>query len=238
MVFAAPSIQAAATGAPAASSSSSSLPTSSSRAARVVVVARALPAPSAPSTSGRASRTQLLKFQQQPYAAAPTLAPSSSSRRAAASALVARAADPSGAPEGQISAALMESMRAKIGEVGALFDDGVDESAAGTTQRAVPRPGVPPSAAPHRQHGPPAANPPRPPPKTHNAQQRQALETDQVTVQDVNGDGRHVEIDVTSALFEGKTPVQRQRLVYKAIWEELQGAVHAVDAMATRAPGE
>lgn len=57
-------------------------------------------------------------------------------------------------------------------------------------------------------------------------------------MQDVNGDGRHVEIDVTSALFEDKTPVQRQRLVYKAIWEELQEAVHAVDSMTTRAPGE
>jgi len=31
--------------------------------------------------------------------------------------VVARAADPTGAPAGQISAALMESMRAKIGEV-------------------------------------------------------------------------------------------------------------------------
>jgi acid stress-induced BolA-like protein IbaG/YrbA len=76
------------------------------------------------------------------------------------------------------------------------------------------------------------------PPKNPPTPQLQALETDQVTVQDVNGDGRHVEIDVTSSLFEGKTPVQRQRLVYKAIWEELQEAVHAVDAMTTRAPGE
>ena len=57
-------------------------------------------------------------------------------------------------------------------------------------------------------------------------------------MRDASGDGRHVEIDVRSALFEGKSAVQRQRLVYKAIWEELQEAVHAVDAMTTRAPGE
>jgi stress-induced morphogen len=67
---------------------------------------------------------------------------------------------------------------------------------------------------------------------------KQALETDEVSVRDASGDGRHVEIDVRSTLFEGKTAVQRQRLVYKAIWEELQEAVHAVDAMTTRAPGE
>lgn len=42
-----------------------------------------------------------------------------------------------------------------------------------------------------------------------------ALETDKVVVQDMQGDGRHVSIDVVSPLFEGKTAVQRQRLVYK-----------------------
>jgi stress-induced morphogen len=31
--------------------------------------------------------------------------------------------------------------------------------------------------------------------------------------------GSHVSIEVTSALFEGKRPVQRQQLVYKALWE-------------------
>jgi len=46
---------------------------------------------------------------------------------------------------------------------------------------------------------------------------------------------------VTSALFEGKRPVQRQQLVYKALWEELQGnaaPVHAVDSMQCRTPDE
>lgn len=67
-----------------------------------------------------------------------------------------------------------------------------------------------------------------------------ALETDRVAVTDVSGDGRHVEIDVISPVFEGKRSMERQRMVYKAIWEELQGEgmVHAVDAMVCRTPGE
>eukprot|EP00887_Chlorella_sp_A99_P001768 scaffold19.g1768.t1 len=65
-----------------------------------------------------------------------------------------------------------------------------------------------------------------------------ALEAQLVEVADVQGDGRHVEINVVAASFEGKSAVNRQRLVYKAIWEELQDTVHAVDAMVTRTPQE
>jgi stress-induced morphogen len=65
-----------------------------------------------------------------------------------------------------------------------------------------------------------------------------ALETDQVEVTDLQGDGRHVEIVVVAEAFEGKSAVNRQRMVYKAIWEELQDAVHAVDAMQTKTPSE
>ena len=78
--------------------------------------------------------------------------------------------------------------------------------------------------------------------------------------------GSHISIVVVSDAFEGKRPVQRQQLVYKAIWEEvskenrkkvlrffvldsnsfifnpfpsqLQGPVHAVDAMICKTPGE
>ena len=49
-----------------------------------------------------------------------------------------------------------------------------------------------------------------------------ALEASSVSVVDTSGDGQHVAIDVVADVFEGKTEVQRQRLVYKAIWEELQ----------------
>lgn len=67
-----------------------------------------------------------------------------------------------------------------------------------------------------------------------------ALETDDVTVIGAYDDpnGSHISIEVTSALFEGKRPVQRQQLVYKALWEELKGAVHAVDSMVCQTPAE
>ncbi|THG15359.1 hypothetical protein TEA_029023 [Camellia sinensis var. sinensis] len=45
-------------------------------------------------------------------------------------------------------------------------------------------------------------------------------------------------IDVISSAFEGQSAVSRQRMVYKAIWEELQSIVHAVDQMTTRTPTE
>lgn len=50
--------------------------------------------------------------------------------------------------------------------------------------------------------------------------------------------GSHISIEVVSSKFEGKRAVQRQQLVYKAIWEELQGPVHAVDAMVCKTPDE
>ncbi|KAF5805409.1 putative BolA protein [Helianthus annuus] len=64
------------------------------------------------------------------------------------------------------------------------------------------------------------------------------LNAELVTVKDAYGDGRHVSIDVVSSDFEGKSAVNRQRMVYKAIWEELQSVVHAVDQMTTRTPEE
>lgn len=65
-----------------------------------------------------------------------------------------------------------------------------------------------------------------------------ALQTENVSVKDLSGDGRHVSIDVVSSLFEGQSTMQRQRMVYKSIWLELQDAVHAVDAMSTKTPAE
>ncbi len=50
--------------------------------------------------------------------------------------------------------------------------------------------------------------------------------------------GSHISVEVVSPLFEGKRAVQRQQMVYKAIWEELQGPVHAVDAMICKTPDE
>jgi stress-induced morphogen len=69
---------------------------------------------------------------------------------------------------------------------------------------------------------------------------REALDATDVQVQGAYDDpnGSHISIQVVSAKFEGKRAVQRQQLVYKAIWEELQGPVHAVDSMICKTPGE
>ncbi|KAB2598940.1 sufE-like protein [Pyrus ussuriensis x Pyrus communis] len=67
---------------------------------------------------------------------------------------------------------------------------------------------------------------------------KEELNAESVSVEDMNGDGRHVVIDVVSSSFEGQSAVNRQRMVYKAIWEELQNTVHAVDQMTTKTPDE
>lgn len=56
------------------------------------------------------------------------------------------------------------------------------------------------------------------------------------TIGDPNG--AHVEIEVISEQFEGLNAVKRHQAVYKAIWEELAGPVHAVDRLVTKTPAE
>lgn len=67
-----------------------------------------------------------------------------------------------------------------------------------------------------------------------------ALGTETVEVQGAFDDpnGSHVSIVVISDKFEGKRAVQRQQMVYKALWEELQGPLHAVDSMVCKTPEE
>jgi acid stress-induced BolA-like protein IbaG/YrbA len=69
---------------------------------------------------------------------------------------------------------------------------------------------------------------------------KDALETTDVKVTGAYDDpnGSHIAVTVVSAKFEGKRAVQRQQLVYKAIWDELQGPVHAVDSMICKTPDE
>lgn len=50
--------------------------------------------------------------------------------------------------------------------------------------------------------------------------------------------GSHIALKVISSAFEGKNRVQRQQLVYKAIWEELSGPIHAVDELICKTPEE
>ena len=55
----------------------------------------------------------------------------------------------------------------------------------------------------------------------------------------VSGGGGHFNIEVTSAQFQGKNTLQRQRMVYKAIWDLMAGdnaPLHAVDSMVCNTP--
>jgi len=57
----------------------------------------------------------------------------------------------------------------------------------------------------------------------------------------VEGRGGHFVIEVTSQVFEGKSLLQKQRLVYRSIKELMAGdaaPVHAVDKLITKLPGE
>jgi stress-induced morphogen len=67
-----------------------------------------------------------------------------------------------------------------------------------------------------------------------------ALKPESLSVIPAYGDpnGSHVSINVVSDAFEGLNIVKRHKLVYKAIWEELQGPIHAVDELTTRTPAE
>ena len=47
----------------------------------------------------------------------------------------------------------------------------------------------------------------------------------------------HFRVEIVSAAFDGKSRVDRQRLVYQILAEELKERVHAL-ALTTRAPGE
>lgn len=53
---------------------------------------------------------------------------------------------------------------------------------------------------------------------------------------DVHGDGRHFQLRVASALFEGKSTLERHRMVLGAIKDLMAGEdapVHAVDSLRT-----
>ena len=53
--------------------------------------------------------------------------------------------------------------------------------------------------------------------------------------------GSHIVIECVSEAFEGKRSLARQQMVFKAIWDEMQGQggnVHAVDTMILKAPSE
>ena len=69
---------------------------------------------------------------------------------------------------------------------------------------------------------------------------KEALSPKELIVTSAHDDpnGSHIAVKVVSTMFEGKNRVQRQQLVYKAIWEEMQGAIHAVDQLICKTPEE
>ena len=51
------------------------------------------------------------------------------------------------------------------------------------------------------------------------------------------GGETHFRVEIVSAAFEGKSRIERQRLVYAALASEMTGQIHAL-SLVTRTPGE
>ncbi|HVM81689.1 MAG TPA: BolA family protein [Stellaceae bacterium] len=51
------------------------------------------------------------------------------------------------------------------------------------------------------------------------------------------GGETHFRVEIVSATFAGKNRIERQRLVYAALAEEMTNQIHAL-SLVTRAPGE
>ncbi len=64
---------------------------------------------------------------------------------------------------------------------------------------------------------------------------RAVLPDAQVELRDLTGTADHWEATIVSAAFAGKTPVQRHRIVYDALADELRGPIHAL-TLVLRAP--
>jgi stress-induced morphogen len=57
---------------------------------------------------------------------------------------------------------------------------------------------------------------------------RAALPDAEVALKDLTGTRDHWEATVVSAAFAGKTLIQRHRMVYDALAEEMKGPIHAL----------
>lgn len=58
-----------------------------------------------------------------------------------------------------------------------------------------------------------------------------------VELQDLTGTEDHWKATITSELFQGKSRIQRHRLVFGALREEMRGPIHAL-TLVTRTPDE
>ncbi len=66
---------------------------------------------------------------------------------------------------------------------------------------------------------------------------RVALPDAEVTLKDLTGTADHWDASIVSAAFEGKSLMQRHRLVNAALAEELKGPIHAL-TMDVKTPAE
>ena len=66
---------------------------------------------------------------------------------------------------------------------------------------------------------------------------RQDLPDAVVEMQDLTGTEDHWQATITSAAFEGKSRIQRHRMVFGALREEMRGPIHAL-TITTRTPAE
>ncbi len=65
---------------------------------------------------------------------------------------------------------------------------------------------------------------------------KDSLPDSQVNVEDINGGGDHLSVNVVSPLFAGLTKVQQHQIIYKALHKELASeAIHAL-ALKTSTP--
>lgn len=65
----------------------------------------------------------------------------------------------------------------------------------------------------------------------------QALPDARVEMKDLTGTEDHWEALVVSEAFAGKSPIQRHRMVFAALEEEMKGPIHAL-TLKTRTPDQ
>jgi stress-induced morphogen len=74
-------------------------------------------------------------------------------------------------------------------------------------------------------------------PEEITAKIRVALPDAEVTLKDLTGTQDHWEAVIISAAFEGKSLIERHRLVNRALAEELKGPIHAL-TLTVKTPSE
>ena len=74
-------------------------------------------------------------------------------------------------------------------------------------------------------------------PEEITAKIRAAMPDAEVTLKDLTGTQDHWEAVIVSSAFEGKSLIERHRLVNRALAEELKGPIHAL-TLTVKSPSE